>query len=284
MGAVETADAGPYRGPVDADDLLIDLDDRQRAAVTTPSTLVAVIASAGSGKTRVLTRRIAHRVASGSAHARHTLALTFTRQAAGELRRRLRASGLRDFVEAGTFHAVALDLLQQRWHDTDRRALTILNDRDRLLAEVVGDVSIATVSNERTWTAARGVPAGGYVAAAREAGHSAGVAPARVGDALVAYDAVKRRRGVIDLDDLLPLLERELRTDGAFAQAIRWRFRHVLVDEAQDLNPVQHRVLQHIVGDRRDLYFVGDPAQAIYGFNGSDPELLIDVDRHFPGV
>lgn len=269
---------------VDADDLLADLDDQQRKAVTTPSTLVAVIAAAGSGKTRVLTRRIAHRIATGSAHGRHTLALTFTRQAAGELRRRLRASGLRDFVEAGTFHAVALDLLQQRWQDSGRRALTILNDRDRLLGEAVGDVPIGTASNERTWTAARGIAPADYVGVARDAGRNVGAAPARIGEALVAYEALKRRRGVIDLDDLLPLLEQELRDDGAFARAIRWRFRHVLVDEAQDLNPVQHRVLQHIVGERRDLYLVGDPAQAIYGFNGSDPTLLIDVDRHFLGV
>ena len=92
-------------------DLLVDLDDDQRRAVVTESRLVAVIAGAGSGKTRVLTRRIAHRVLSGTAEASHTLALTFTREAAGELRRRLGASGVRERVEAGTFHSVALGLL-----------------------------------------------------------------------------------------------------------------------------------------------------------------------------
>ena len=96
---------------MDAQALLADLDERQRAAVVTPSTLVAVIAAAGSGKTRVLTRRIAYRIADGTADARHTLALTFTREAAGELRRRLRRLGLRDPVEAGTFHSVALGVL-----------------------------------------------------------------------------------------------------------------------------------------------------------------------------
>ena len=88
--------------------ILAGLDAAQVAAVTTPSTLVAVIAGAGSGKTRVLTSRIAYRLATGTADADHTLALTFTREAAGELRRRLRRSGVRDHVEAGTFHAVAL--------------------------------------------------------------------------------------------------------------------------------------------------------------------------------
>ena len=89
---------------MDADALIADLDADQRAAVTTESRLVAVIAGAGSGKTRVLSRRIAYRIATETADARHTLALTFTREAAGEMRKRLHRLGLRDHVEAGTFH------------------------------------------------------------------------------------------------------------------------------------------------------------------------------------
>src|SRR6478736_611898 len=116
--------------------VLDDLVPDQLAAVTTPSTLVAVIAGAGSGKTRVLTRRIAHRIAIGSAEARHTLALTFTREAAGELRRRVRLAGVREHVEAGTFHAVALALLRQRWADLNRRPTTLVDERDRLLSAV----------------------------------------------------------------------------------------------------------------------------------------------------
>src|SRR6476659_1120292 len=94
--------------------VLDDLVPGQLAAVTTPSTLVAVIAGAGSGKTRVLTQRIVHRIATGTADARYCLALTFTREAAVELRRRLHRAGVREHVEAGTFHAVALALLRQR--------------------------------------------------------------------------------------------------------------------------------------------------------------------------
>ena len=154
---------------MDAQALLADLDERQRAAVVTPSTLVAVIAAAGSGKTRVLTRRIAYRIADGSADARHTLALTFTREAAGELRRRLRRLGLRDPVEAGTFHSVALGVLQQRWADTDRPAPTIVAQRERLIGELVEQSAVADVAAERTWAAARGIAADAYVAAARAA-------------------------------------------------------------------------------------------------------------------
>src|SRR5215213_2348023 len=174
--------AEPARpAPISA--LLGDLTPMQAAAVTTPSTLVAVIAGAGSGKTRVLTRRIAHRIAIGTADARHTLALTFTREAAGELRRRLRRSGVRDHVEAGTFHAVALALLRQRWADTDRRPPTIVADRERLLAEVAAGIPVAALGAEVDWSAARGLPAARYVAATRAVGRRGAMPPARIATA-----------------------------------------------------------------------------------------------------
>ena len=108
--------------------------------------------------------------------------------------------------------------------------------------------------------------------------------PATVAKILADYETIKRHRGVIDLDDLLLLLTRELTADSTFAEALRWRFRHVLVDEAQDLNPVQYDLLHQLVDGHNDLFLVGDPSQAIYGFNGADPSLLIDVERHLPGV
>lgn len=264
--------------------LLDGLDADQHRAVTTPSTLVAVVARAGSGKTRVLTRRIAHRVAIGSAEARHTLALTFTREAAGELRRRLRRLGLRDAVETGTFHAVALGLLRQRWRDLDRPEPNIANDRMRLLGEVAGGVPLLTLATEADWSAARGVPPERYVAAATEAKRRGPTPPTAIADALVRYRQLKRSRGVIDLDDLLRLLVDELERDATYADVVRYRFRHVLVDEAQDLNPTQFRLLELLDGGRGDLFLVGDPAQAIYGFNGADPDLLVEVDERLPGI
>ena len=269
---------------VDLAYLLGDLDEPQRAAVTTPSTLVAVIAAAGSGKTRVLARRIAYRVATDTADARHTLVLTFTREAAGELRRRLRTLGLRDFVDAGTFHSIALGLLRQRWADAGRPPRTVISDRERLIADIADGCPVELLATERTWSAARGVNTADYVAAARSANRRCGVPAERIGNALEAYEVLKRRRGVIDLDDLLLVLSHDLATDGAFAEATQWRFRHVLVDEAQDLNPVQHRLLRQLTSTRNDLFLVGDPAQAIYAFNGSDPTLLTEVDRHLPGI
>lgn len=264
--------------------LLAGLDADQRRAVTTPSTLVAVIARAGSGKTRVLTRRIAYRIERGTADPGATMALTFTREASGELRRRLRRLGLREPVETGTFHAVALRLLRTRWADLGRPAPNIANDRMRLLAEVAQGVPLVTLATEADWAAANGVPARGYAAAATRAQRRGQTAPVAIGEALARYEHAKHRRGVIDLDDLLRLLVEELAQDEVYAEAIRYRFRHLLVDEAQDLNPTQFRLLQLLDGGRGDLFLVGDPAQAIYGFNGADPELLVAVEQRLPGI
>ena len=120
------------------DEVLAGLDPVQSSAVTSTAPLLAIIAGAGSGKTTVLTRRVAHRCLTGVADPAHTVVLTFTRQAAGELRRRLNTLGLRDQPIAGTFHAVALRLLRQYWDDHDRRHPTLVADRTRLVGEVMG--------------------------------------------------------------------------------------------------------------------------------------------------
>ena len=273
-------------GPVEPDALVSDLDHDQRSAVTTPSRLVAVIAGAGSGKTRVLTRRIAHRIADGSADARHTLALTFTREAAGELRRRLHRLGLREGVEAGTFHSVMLGVLRQRWADRDVRPLTIATDQHRLVREAVdaGRGRIDAVLAEIAWAGARGLDPERYVTTARQAGRRPPGGVERHARALADYTLLKRRRGVLDFDDVLVHVARDMRLDPDFAGALRWRFRHLLVDEAQDLNPVQQALVDLLRHGRDDLFLVGDPAQAIYGFNGADPGLLVEVEDRFPGV
>jgi DNA helicase-2/ATP-dependent DNA helicase PcrA len=101
---------------------------------------------------------------------------------------------------------------------------------------------------------------------------------------LADYTLLKRRRGVIDFDDVLVHVARDMRLDPEFAAALRWRFRHLLVDEAQDLNPVQQALVDLLRHGRDDLFLVGDPSQAIYGFNGADPGLLLDVESRFAGV
>jgi DNA helicase-2/ATP-dependent DNA helicase PcrA len=275
---------------VDPAALLADLDADQRAAVATESTLVAVIAGAGSGKTRVLTRRIAHRIAVGHADAAHTLALTFTREAAGELRRRLVHLGLTDQITAGTFHAVAHQLLRQRWTDHDQAPRSVVTDRARLIGSlpmVAGrraGVDLQGLVDDVSFASARGLTPDQYVQRVRRGEARSLNDPDFVAEVMRAFAAEKHRRRVVDFDDLLAMTIDGLARDAAWADAVRWRFRHLLVDEAQDLNPLQHRMIEMIRGDRDDVFLVGDPAQAIYGFTGSDPALLVDVADRFPGI
>ena len=140
---VNDVDALPLRNQRRRHQLLDDLDPDQYEAVTTPAGVVVVRAGAGSGKTTVLTRRIAWRLDTETATARHVLAITFTRQAAGELRRRLRAltgdtEREANLVTAGTFHAIALSLLRQRREDQGKSMPNVLNNRHALLSAARG--------------------------------------------------------------------------------------------------------------------------------------------------
>lgn len=267
--------------------LIADLDADQRRAVTSESQLVAVLAGAGSGKTRVLTRRVAYRIATGDTDPRHTLALTFTREAAGELRRRLSRLGIRDRVEAGTFHSIMLAVLKQRWADIDKQPLTIRPDRRRIVADALDGESrrgIETYVAEIDWAAARGIGSDDYASSARRAQRRPSAGIERCAQVYESYERLKRRRGIIDFDDVLGHVIKEIVRDHTFGDSLRWRFRHLLVDEAQDLNPLQHRIIDLLRRNRDDLFLVGDASQAIFGFNGADPALLVDVEERFPGV
>ena len=275
--------------PVDETALLDGLDPDQRAAVLSTAAPLAILAGPGSGKTRVLTRRIAHRVATGSADTRHVLALTFTRRAAAELTSRLRHLGLRERPTVGTFHAVALGVLRQRATDTGRRLPELLPDRARLVAALVDSArrsgpSTTEVTAEIDWARARLVPPEAYARAARSAGRRPAAGVDAVGDLYARYEEAKRTRRVRDLDDLLDDLADLIGSDRTFAEVQRWRFRHVFVDEFQDVNPLQLRLLRAWLGEQSDLCVVGDPDQAIYGWNGADPRALTDVGATFPGV
>ena len=244
--------------------VLDDLDRAQRVAVESDAAPLCIVAGAGSGKTRALTGRIAHRVLTGQADADHVLALTFTRKAAGELRGRLARLGVRG-VTAGTFHAVAWAQLRQRALDQGRRPPVVLRDKARLLARLLdGDAERAAAA-----------------AVELERAKVRGIAPADAGLA-AAYEAEKRRRGVVDFDDLLEHCASAIEADSAFAEAQRWRFRHLYVDEFQDVNTLQFRLLRAWLGDRLDLTVVGDPNQAVYGWNGADVAYLERFADHFP--
>jgi DNA helicase II / ATP-dependent DNA helicase PcrA len=276
---------------VDPDALLDGLDDAQRDAVTSPGRPLVILAPAGSGKTRVLTRRIAHRVATGDADPRRALALTFTRKAAGELRDRLQRLGLRTDVTAGTFHAVAWAQLRTRWQDQRRTPPSLLDRKGRLLAELVPSggrrdarTAVTELANEIDWAKARMIAPADYPDAARAAGRRCSLGPDVVADRYAAYEQRKREAGLVDFDDLLGLCVSALERDEQFAAAQRWRFRHLFVDELQDVNPLQFRLLEAWRGTSDDVCAVGDPQQAIYGWNGADARFLLDIEQWWPSA
>ena len=279
--------------------LLAGCDESQREAIMTDAAPLLIVAGAGSGKTRVLTRRIARRVADGTAAAARTLALTFTRRAAGELRGRLAALGLPEPVTAGTFHSVALAELRRRAFDRDEAPPVVLDSKLRLIARILpdryalaprdgprsrpagrGDV-LGAIAAEIEWAKARLVTPAQYAVAAEGAGRAGCVDTELVVSSYAAYEREKRRRRVLDFDDLLQVLATAIEQEPDFASAERWRHRHLFVDELQDATASQLRLLDAWLGDRDDLCAVGDPRQAIYGWNGAVSDVVETfAERH----
>ncbi|MGO9874461.1 MAG: ATP-dependent helicase [Acidimicrobiia bacterium] len=276
----------------DHDGLLADLDPHQRAAVTELHAPLAILAPAGSGKTRVLTRRIAFRVREQLADARHVLAVTFTRRAAGELVDRLEELRVDNAVTAGTFHALALAQLRRRAADRGQDLPRVLDRKGRVLGPLLGSrgasgasvaMAVVDVATEIEWAKARMIPPDQYVAAARATDRRLARPADELADLYARYETEKRRQRWLDFDDLLARCADAIDHDADFAAAQRWRFRHLFVDEFQDATPLQTQLLRSWLGNREDLCVVGDGAQAIYAFAGADTSPLTDFARHFPG-
>ena len=265
--------------------ILDGLNDQQRLAVTSTTMPLCILAGAGSGKTRVLTRRIAYRAVHGDHDPRHVLALTFTRKAAGELSNRLRQLGLRDSVAAGTFHAVAYAQLRARWADRGIQPPELLERKVGFVARLMpasGRSSVLDVVTEIEWAKARALAPEDYAAEASRLRRQAPLAYREMAAVFTRYEDEKRTKRMVDFDDLLRLCRRDLLDDREFAQAQRWRFQHVFVDEFQDVNPLQRQLLEAWVGGRDDLCVVGDPNQAIYAWNGADPTALTGFLDRYP--
>jgi len=260
--------------------VLSGLDPDQLAAVTAPAGIVVVRAGAGSGKTTVLTRRIAWRAQQGTAEAERTLAITFTKQAATEMRTRLAKFDLGGRPTIGTFHAVGLRLLAQRADDTRRAKPLVANNRGAIVSSVLDGgtkgASVPAVLNAIDWAHAH--MATPHTVASMLV-NVRGVLPQGMTSDMFArvlgdYEALKKRRGVVDVNDFLTTTISEARRDARFLESIRFQFRHLCVDEAQDMNLLQYEFMRLIAGDNPDLFLVGDPNQAIFGFNGADRTLF----------
>ncbi len=259
----------------------------QAAAVTSPARALCIVAGAGSGKTRVLTLRVARRIRDGSADADHTVVCTFTRKAANELRERLRLYGVpvstpaapgaapSPGVRAGTLHQMGLTLLRRHALDTGQPPPVVAEHRWRTVAGIVQDPAAASaIDTEIGWAKARCLRPGMYLGAALGSERVASVTPVQVEEAFAEYEAALARRHSLDLDDVLVRAADLFDDDAGFAERMHWRYRHLSVDEFQDVNPAQFRLICALLGRRDDLCVVGDPNQAIYGWNGADPTLL----------
>ncbi len=266
------------------DAVLAGLDPDQRAAVTAAVGIVVVRAGAGSGKTTVLTRRIAWRALSGSADIERTLAITFTRQAATEMRTRLSQFALDGRPTIGTFHAVARRMMLQQLEDKGRRSPVIINNRSSVVSQCMGDDArsggVTDVLNAIDWAHARMLTPGSAATAMTSAGVAVPLGATRFSEVFDAYERAKKKRGAVDLNDFLTSVVQDGAKDPRFVESLRFQFRHISVDEAQDMNPLQYEFLKTLLSTQPDVFLVGDPNQAIYGFNGADKSLFDSL----PGI
>ncbi|OBI06028.1 ATP-dependent DNA helicase [Mycobacterium sp. E2462] len=284
--------------PTVVDPLTAALDEEQREAVLAPRGPVCVLAGAGTGKTRTITHRIAQLVAGGHVAAGQVLAVTFTQRAAGEMRARLRAldatagTGV-GAVQALTFHAAARRQLRYFWPrvvgDTgwqllDSKYAVVARAASRSRINASTD-DIRDLAGEIEWAKASLVGPEEYPAAVAAEGRDTPLDAARVATVYAAYEALKARDDdvtLLDFDDLLLHTAAAIENDAAVADEFRDRYRCFVVDEYQDVTPLQQRVLTAWLGDRDDLTVVGDANQTIYSFTGATPRFLLDFSRRYP--
>jgi len=276
--------------PLHPDAILDALDPEQREVALALTGPVCVLAGAGTGKTRAITHRIAYGVRSGTYKPTSVLAVTFTARAAGEMRTRLRELGVAG-VQARTFHAAALRQLGYFWPRVVGGAPPrILEHKAPAVAEAarrvgvsVDRVAVRDLSSEVEWAKVSLVTAEDYVraAAADDRPAPSGYDHQTVARLITAYEDVKTERGVIDFEDVLLMLADMLGSHRQVADEVRSQYRHFVVDEYQDVSPLQQFLLDQWLGGRKELCVVGDPSQTIYSFTGATPHYLLDFTRTY---
>ncbi|MEU7102164.1 ATP-dependent DNA helicase UvrD2 [Streptomyces longwoodensis] len=277
--------------PDSADAVLEGLDPEQREVATSLHGPVCVLAGAGTGKTRAITHRIAYGVRAGILQPSSVLAVTFTARAAGEMRGRLRQLGAQG-VQARTFHSAALRQLQYFWPKAIGGSLPRLIDRKvQLVADAAAACRIRLdrgelrdVTAEIEWSKVTQTVPADYPRAAAQAGRETPRDPAEIAQLYSAYEDLKRDRAVIDFEDVLLLTVAVLQDRQDIAEQVRSQYQHFVVDEYQDVSPLQQRLLELWLGDRDTLCVVGDASQTIYSFTGATPDHLLDFRTRHPGA
>lgn len=262
------------------------LDEQQREAASALRGPVAVLAGAGTGKTRVITHRIAHGVDVGAFSPARVMALTFTTRAAGELRGRLRRLGVAG-VAARTFHSAALAQLNFFWPQlTGSSAPRILDNKVRLLGQAADSLRLrldgATLRDAAAEIEWRKVSMLSIAAHGRLGRGVGRLDAAQLSALMEAYEALKDERRQLDFEDVLLACAGMLESEPRVAASVREQYRHFTVDEYQDVSPLQQRLLELWLGERRDLCVVGDASQTIYSFAGADQRFLLEFERRHP--
>jgi DNA helicase-2/ATP-dependent DNA helicase PcrA len=277
------------RPAVDPETILGSLNPVQRQAVQATKGPVLVLAGAGSGKTRVIAHRIAWLLGVEGINPRHVLAVTFTNKAAGEMRRRvedlLLPAGIRPPLIA-TFHSACVRILRERARFVGLPpSFVIYDEEDRL--SIVKEAMRQLDMDERQTTPASVVHrishAKNHMLSVEEAERLArSPREERIAQLYRLYEDRLRAVGGVDFDDLLLLVVKLLETSPESLAWYRTLWTHVLVDEYQDTNRAQYRIIQLLTQEHRNLCVVGDPDQSVYRWRGADLRNILDFEKDFP--
>ncbi|SIO89437.1 ATP-dependent DNA helicase UvrD2 [Nocardiopsis sp. JB363] len=274
---------------MDPDRVLEGLDPEQTEAARALRGPVCILAGAGTGKTRAITHRIAYAVAGGVVSEQQVLAVTFTARAAGEMRGRLRSLGA-PRVQARTFHAAALRQLSFFWPQVvGGEKPTLIDSKIKVVARAANAVGLQPdrtglrdLASEIEWSKVTQVRADDYDKAIVKAGRQAPMPAVEVARVFEAYEELCREHNLLDFESMLELTAGMINEYPAIAQRVRDQYRYFVVDEFQDVNPLQKLLLDAWLGDRDDLCVVGDPSQTIYSFAGATPGYLTGFGARFP--
>ena len=276
---------------IDNAQILAELDHDQLAVVTAIKGPVCVIAGAGTGKTRVITNRIAYAINSGVTDPTKVLALTFTARAAGEMRARLRTLGVPN-VAARTFHSAALKQLLYFWpYSFGGQFPTLLTSKSGFISQAIERAEIAIpaqaaslreIASEIEWAKVSQVAPEDFINEISQRLTKPRLNAEHLVQLYTAYESIKKQELAIDFEDVLLLTAAMLEEEREVRERVQDQYRYFTVDEYQDISPVQQRLINAWLGTRSDICVVGDPAQTIYSFAGATPIFLNTFTQRFP--